>query len=205
MKAPRDSGKKRFPVSSIRNTFFFSLSLYLFFVPFFQYSSICTRNAKSRMRRTRETRARDTRPFAGESLRKNDRSSLSLYSFSRTLVYSPSLSTRFPHFLSLSFSFFVRQVFLPCRALSPFRSSPFQPFLPPFLSVNLSFFSFSRHNERVPRNRSTCFKTSTSRCSRKVRTEEERAADASNGLQVRVRPFTNSTADPRTHTHARAS
>jgi len=48
------------------------------------------------------------------------------------------------------------------------------------------------------------FKTSTSRCPRKARTEEERAADASNGLRVRIRPFTNSTADPRTHTHARA-
>lgn len=110
------------------------------------------------------------------------------------------MSTRFPPpslFLSLSSSFPPPSLFRPSR----FKFNSF--FL---VSVDLSFFFFpllSRcRNERVPRNSSMGFKTSTSRCPRKARTEEERATDASNGL--RVRPFTNSTADPRTHTHARA-
>lgn len=105
---------------------------------------------------------------------------------------------------SFSLSLFVLKFSSPV-ALSSFPLQ-IQFFLPLLVSVDLSFFFFpllSRcRNERVPRNSSMGFKTSTSRCPRKARTEEERATDASNGL--RVRPFTNSTADPRTHTHARA-
>lgn len=112
------------------------------------------------------------------------------------------MSTRFPPPSLLSL--FVLKFSSPV-ALSSF---PLQiQFFLPLLVSRRSFFFFppllSRcRNERVPRNSSMGFKTSTSRCPRKARTEEERATDASNGL--RVRPFTNSTADPRTHTHARA-
>lgn len=123
------------------------------------------------------------------------------YSFSRTLVYSPSLSTRFP---PSSLSLFVLKFSSPPSLFRPSRFKFNSFFLSSYPSIFLFFFSLlSRcRNERVPRNSSMGFKTSTSRCPRKARTEEERATDASNGL--RVRPFTNSTADPRTHTHARA-
>jgi len=195
--------------------------LFLFYILSRLYSSICPRDAKFQTRRTRETRAKDTRPFAGDSLRETIArlSSLSFffsfslfpstpYSFPRRLVYPPSLSIRPPFSLfPLSLSFpLCFQVFFPYRSL--FLSFLLKFFLSPFVFSNLLFFPPSPFPAIVT---SAChvtapwgFKTSTSRCPRKARTEEERAADASNGLRVRVRPFTNSTADPRTHTHARA-
>lgn len=150
--------------------FLFSLSLSLNLT-----SSLFTRDSKRQ--RTRETRARDTRPFAGDSLREKR----SLVSFSLPFPVFNSLSFYFVLFLShtclLSFSPSTRCSSPP---LSLFASSSFPPLLLflflsfpfvllpqiqlllPFVYLAIfpiSFFLSFPRNERVPRNRSMGFKT----------------------------------------------
>lgn len=103
--------------------------------------------------------------------------------------------------LHFSLFFFLRQVpFLPSFSFfSPKRLS-FFPILSVLFCPSFIPFSSCHCTKRVPRNRST--KSKSSRCSRKVRTEEERSPTSAPTVSSYIRQFTT---DQRTHTHARAN